>query len=76
MVYRHEKEESKMTDFAIKDRCDKCGSVDDLEGIIYPNILASNNLNIEHATLCPECHEGFERFLEEKRKEYEKENHN
>ena len=65
MVYRYEKEESKMTDFTIKDKCDKCGGDYYLDGVIYPNILRTGELRIEQATLCAVCREGFQKFLEE-----------
>ena len=71
MVYRHEKEESKMKDFTIKDKCDKCEGTYDLDGVIYPNILQTGDLHIEQATLCAVCREGFDIFLKEKREEYE-----
>jgi len=61
-----------MTDFSIKDRCDKCGSYENLDGVIYPNILSTGDLHIEQATLCVACREGFEEFLKERGQRYEK----
>ena len=55
-----------MTDFTIKEKCDKCGGDYDLDGVVYPNILSTCELRIEHATLCAVCREGFKMFLEDK----------
>ncbi len=60
-----------MTNFTIKDKCDKCGGDYDLDAVVYPNILREDELFIEQATLCAVCREGFEKFLEEKRNQYE-----
>ena len=60
-----------MTDFTIKEKCDKCGGDYDLDGVIYPHILTTGNLRIDQATLCAVCREGFEKYMEGKNREEE-----
>ena len=55
-------------DFRIKDNCEKCGGTDNLDGVIYPQILTDGELLVENATLCSPCREEFEKFLEEQKK--------
>jgi hypothetical protein len=55
-----------MTDFSIKDKCERCGGTYDLDGVIYPHILQNDELYLQQATLCAVCREGFQKFMEER----------
>ena len=54
-----------MQDLGIKDKCDKCGGTYALDEIVWPHILTSGELELETATLCAVCREGFKMYLEE-----------
>jgi hypothetical protein len=51
-------------DFSIKDECDRCGSKDELDGVIHPH-LNEGQLSIEQATLCLPCREEYEKYIAE-----------
>jgi len=53
-----------MTDFSIKDNCQKCGGIEDLDGVLNPSLDKNGKLLLEQATLCAPCRVEFEKYME------------
>jgi len=51
--------------FEIKDKCEQCGSDEDLDGIIKPFYNEDKKLLLERETLCAPCKKEFFEMLEE-----------
>jgi len=58
-----------MQDFSIKDKCERCGSKDDLDGVIHSHLNKEGELSLEQATLCLSCREAYEKYVAEQNKE-------
>lgn len=58
-----------MKDFSIKDNCERCGSEDDLDGVIHPQLNEDGELSLEQATLCLPCRGDYEKYVAEQNKE-------
>jgi len=54
-----------MTDFSIKDNCDRCGGIEELDGVLNPQLDDDGGLVLEQATLCAPCRVDFEKFMAE-----------
>jgi hypothetical protein len=57
-----------MQDFSIKDKCERCGSKDDLDGVIHPHLNEEEELSLEQATLCLSCREDYKKYIAEQEK--------
>ena len=53
-----------MSDFKIKDKCEKCGGNEDLDGVLNSFLGEDNQLHLESATLCSPCRDEFDKFME------------
>lgn len=56
-----------MTDFSIKDQCEKCGAKEELDGVLWPYYSDFGSLIIEQATLCKECMKEAKEFFKERK---------
>lgn len=52
-------------DFSIKDECDRCGSEDELDGVLHPHLNEEGQLSMEQATLCLPCRKDYEKYIAE-----------
>lgn len=51
-----------MSDFSIKDKCERCGATENLDGVIQP-CLVEGKLVLDNATLCPPCYEDYKKYV-------------
>jgi len=56
-------------DFSIKDKCDRCGGTDDLDGVIHPHLDEDKKLSMEQATLCLPCRKDYEIYIADQKGE-------
>ena len=55
-----------MQDFSIKDKCDRCGGTEDLDGVLFPSFNEeTNTVTVDQETLCKPCRTKLENPPEE-----------